>query len=88
MMSLMKCSDTVINSVDLIIWTICNKQQTAMIMKIHRQWTEQNNGGNTHRKYSVGTSNSIHPLMLLLLLFSFFSFAADVVGIKILPLNL
>ena len=54
-MFLMKCYDAVVTSVDLIIQTILNKQQTSMIKKICRQLTEQKNGGNAHRKYAGGT---------------------------------
>ena len=82
MILLMKCYNAVVVSIDLIILMIWNKQQISMIRKICGQWTEQKNDGNAYRKYAVGTSNSTHPLLLLLLLLSFFAVYADVVGIK------
>ena len=71
MMSLMKCYDSVVTSVDLIIRMIWNNQQTSIILKICVQWMEQKNGGNAHRNHSVGTLNITHPLLLLLLMLSF-----------------
>ena len=47
-----------------------------MKMKVRGEWTEQNNGGNTHRKYAIRGSNGTYPLLFLLLflLLSFLCF--------------
>ena len=42
-----------------------------MILKIRGQLMEQNNVVNVHCKCAISTLNSTHPLMLLMLMFSF-----------------
>ena len=58
-----------------------------MKLKISGEWTEKINCENAHRKYAIRVSNGTYPLVFMLLLFSSCDVAADIVWIKVAPLN-